>query len=77
NGLAKLAEWEVAEIKYLLAKGIPQAKLARLFDVSRSVVNEVAAAWQSVRGKPRATARELRQALIDGNRLLWELPLPE
>ena len=43
NGLAKLAEWEVAEIKYLLAKGIPQAKLARLFDVSRSVVNEVAA----------------------------------
>lgn len=50
NGAARLVGWQVEEIKYLLGRGITQAKLARLFDVSRDTINAIASGecWQHI-----------------------------
>jgi hypothetical protein len=41
NGAALLLGWQVSEIKYLADKGIPQARIADLFQVRRQVVNNI------------------------------------
>jgi len=41
NGHAKLQGWQVAEMKYLAERGIPQARIAALFDIPRTVVSDV------------------------------------
>ena len=63
NGLAKLAEWEVIEIKYLLSKGIPQAKLARLFDISPTAIKEIASGHRWGHVPTRTLVPQLVEAL--------------
>src|SRR5690625_2328955 len=41
NHQSTLQGWQVAEIKYLATKSVPQGKIARLFDISHKHVNAV------------------------------------
>ncbi len=41
NSRAVLQGWQVAEIKFLAGKSVPQGKIASLFDISHKTVNEV------------------------------------
>lgn len=41
NSAAKLQGWQVAEIKYLAEKSIPQGKIAELFDLDHKAVSEI------------------------------------
>jgi hypothetical protein len=41
NGQAILQGWQVAEIKYLASKSVPQGKIATLFDISHKDVSEI------------------------------------
>lgn len=41
NSNAKLQGWQVAEIKYLASKSVPQGKIARLFDIDHKHVSEI------------------------------------
>lgn len=41
NSISKLLGWQVAEIKYLAGRGVPQAKIAVLFDLTRHDISEV------------------------------------
>lgn len=47
NSMAKLQGWQVAEIKYLASKSIPQGKIASLFDLSHKAVSAITSgsAW--------------------------------
>lgn len=53
NGASKLCGWKVAEIRYLLQKGIHQRKLSRLFDISPEIVSSITAGelWPQVEAR--------------------------
>lgn len=67
NSNAKLQGWQVAEIKYLAAKSVPQAKIAQLFDVSHKHVGDIlrGKTWGDVPAREDArTALPLRNAQL-------------
>lgn len=69
NGAAALLGWQVAEMKYLAAKGIPQARIADLFDVDRQRVCDVLGqkTWAEVEARqdvPALIAEVLRLRAI-------------
>lgn len=41
NNMAQLQGWQVAEIKYLAGKSVPQGKIAELFEISHKRVNAI------------------------------------
>lgn len=41
NGQSKLLGWQVEIMKYLVSKGVPQAKIVDLFEVSRDTVSSI------------------------------------
>lgn len=41
NGISKLQGWQVDEIRYLGSKSIPQAKIAKLFDIRKDYVSQI------------------------------------
>jgi hypothetical protein len=43
NGASQLTGWQVAEIRFLEGKGVPQAKLRALFDVSAETISTIVA----------------------------------
>lgn len=53
NGQSTLLGWQAAEMKYLAGKGIPQARIAALFEASRQQVNDVVSGrlWGSVEAR--------------------------
>lgn len=41
NSVAKLQGWQVAEVKFLAGKSVPQGKIAALFDIGHKQVNDI------------------------------------
>lgn len=74
NSMATMQGWQVAEMRYLASKSVPQGKIAALFDVSHKYVSEVL----SGRAWPDESARQDIPdllAVIDKVRAI-HLPMP-
>lgn len=77
NAMAKLQGWQVAEVRYLSEKGVPQGRIATLFDIDQKQVSAITtgAVWQDepARTDVPALVAEVRRQAEEIERLQGEV----